>query len=200
MGKDHKPALIVLTDRKYRTTNLIKITTKNASVIADKIIKKMKSEKDQIHTMTFDNGLEFAKHEKIAKVLGIKTYFTRPYTSQDKGTVENRIGVIRRFIPKGTDTIHDVAVCMSNSGNQVVQVGSKKPNELGLFDMSGNVWELCSDFIRKKYSYNPNKVNLTFNAMRGGSYSVFRCQVSSKLPLIDLNKQYSDVGFRLVYD
>lgn len=33
----------------------------------------------------------------------MKTYFTRPYTSQDKGTVENRIGVIRRFFPKKTD-------------------------------------------------------------------------------------------------
>jgi IS30 family transposase len=104
MGKNHKPALIVMTDRKYRTTRLIKITTKNALMIANKIIKKMKSEKHNIYTLTFDNGLEFAKHEKIAKALGVKTYFTRPYTSQDKGTVENRIGVIRRFIPKGTDT------------------------------------------------------------------------------------------------
>ena len=38
-----------------------------------------------------------------AKDLKLKTYFTRPYTSQDKGTVENRIGVLRRFFPKGTD-------------------------------------------------------------------------------------------------
>ena len=104
MGKNHKPALIVMTDRKYRTTALIKITTKNATVIANKIIKKIESENQKIHTLTFDNGLEFAKHEKIAKALGVKTYFTRPYTSQDKGTVENRIGVIRRFIPKGTET------------------------------------------------------------------------------------------------
>jgi len=104
MGKNHKPALIVLTERKSRTTRLIKITTKKADVIAKKIIKRMESEMSRVYTMTFDNGLEFAKHEKIAKILGIKTYFTRPYTSQDKGTVENRIGVIRRFIPKGTDT------------------------------------------------------------------------------------------------
>ena len=62
----------------------------------------MKSEK-KIHTLTFDNDLAFADHQEIARILKVKTYFTRPYTSQDKGTVENRIGVIRRFFPKGTD-------------------------------------------------------------------------------------------------
>ena len=72
-------------------------------MIAAKIIQKMKSKSKTIKTMTFDNDLAFAKHEKIAKQLGVGTYFTRPYTSQDKGTVENRIGVIRRFFPKGTD-------------------------------------------------------------------------------------------------
>jgi len=39
----------------------------------------------------------------IADKHGVKSYFTRPYTSQDKGTVENRIGLIRRFFPKKTD-------------------------------------------------------------------------------------------------
>ena len=39
----------------------------------------------------------------MGKQLNVSTYFTRPYTSQDKGTVENRIGVLRRFIPKKTD-------------------------------------------------------------------------------------------------
>lgn len=53
--------------------------------------------------MTFDNDLAFSLHEKIAKALKVKTYFTRSCTSQDKRTVENRIGVIRRYFPKGTD-------------------------------------------------------------------------------------------------
>jgi len=103
MGSNHKPGLIVLTDRKTIETKLIKITTKQAKVIAAKIIAKLGREKTKIYTLTFDNGLEFANHQKIAKILKVKTYFTRPYTSQDKGTVENRIGVIRRFFPKGTD-------------------------------------------------------------------------------------------------
>jgi len=103
MGTKHKPGLIVITDRATIETDLIRINTKKAEVIASKIIDKLKSKKQTIKTMTFDNDLAFAQHEKIAKQLNAKTYFTRPYTSQDKGTVENRIGVIRRFFPKGTD-------------------------------------------------------------------------------------------------
>ena len=102
MGSNHKPGLIVLTDRKTIETKLIKITTKQSKIISKKIVAKMKGEA-RIHTLTFDNDLAFADHAEIAKALGVKTYFTRPYTSQDKGTVENRIGVIRRFFPKGTD-------------------------------------------------------------------------------------------------
>jgi len=103
MGANHKPALIVLTDRKTIETKLIKIKTKNAKVIAKKIVSKMKAYNGKIHTLTFDNDLAFARHQDIASMLNVKTYFTRPYMSQDKGTVENRIGVIRRFFPKGTD-------------------------------------------------------------------------------------------------
>jgi len=103
MGKGRKPGLIVLTDRTHLETHLIKINTKNSKVISDKIISRMKGQHKELHTMTFDNDLAFAKHEKIVKHLKVDTYFTRPYTSQDKGSVENRIGVIRRFIPKGTD-------------------------------------------------------------------------------------------------
>ncbi len=53
-----------------------------------------------IKTMAFDNDKAFSQHQKIAEVLNLKTYFTRPYTSYDKGTIENRKGVIRLFFPK----------------------------------------------------------------------------------------------------
>ena len=103
MGKDHKPGLIVLTDRTTLETHLIKTNSKKANDISDKIIRRLSRHKKTIRTLTFDNDLAFAQHEKIAKELDVKTYFTRPYTSQDKGIVENRIGVTRHFFPKGTD-------------------------------------------------------------------------------------------------
>jgi IS30 family transposase len=47
-----------------------------------------------IHTITFDNGKEFAYHEQIAKKLGVKTYFADPYSSWQRGTNENSNGLI----------------------------------------------------------------------------------------------------------
>jgi IS30 family transposase len=48
-------------------------------------------------------NLAFAAHETVNEELKTRSFFTHPYTSQEKGTVENRIGVLRRFFPKKTD-------------------------------------------------------------------------------------------------
>lgn len=104
MGKDHKSALLVMTDRATLVTTLDKLQGKDAQNIQELINKRIsRIGSSWIKTMTFDNGKEFAGHKQIAEKHHIKTYFTRPYTSQDKGTVENRIGLIRRFLPKKTD-------------------------------------------------------------------------------------------------
>jgi IS30 family transposase len=66
------------------------------------MIKSLLKIKHQIHTITFDNDKSFDDHMTVAKALNADTYFTRPYTSQDKGTIENRIGQLRRFSPKKT--------------------------------------------------------------------------------------------------
>lgn len=104
MGKDHNSALLVMTERSTLITTLDKLEGKDSEIVEQLISQRIsRIGKSWIKTMTFDNGKEFAKHRKIADKHGIKTYFTRPYTSQDKGTVENRIGLIRRFLPKKTD-------------------------------------------------------------------------------------------------
>ncbi len=93
-----------MTDRTTLVTMIEKLYSKNADEVYKKMHKRLTNfDSSWIKTITFDNGKEFAYHYKIGKDLNAKTYFTRPYTSQDKGTVENRIGVIRRFFPKKTD-------------------------------------------------------------------------------------------------
>jgi IS30 family transposase len=103
LGKNHQAGLLVITDRATLKTSLTKIKTKASAPIAKAILHKMKPCADWIKTLTYDNDMAFTKHQSINEVLKTKSFFTRPYTSQDKGTVENRIGVIRRFFPKKTD-------------------------------------------------------------------------------------------------
>ncbi|MEX2410684.1 MAG: IS30 family transposase [Candidatus Paceibacterota bacterium] len=104
IGRDHKSALLVLTDRALLLTALEKIESKDANVVAEAITKRLcMVSSSWIKTLTYDNGKEFAMHKKVSDKTGAKSFFTRPYTSQDKGTVENRIGVVRRFFPKKTD-------------------------------------------------------------------------------------------------
>lgn len=104
MGSEHKSALLVMTDRATLVTMLEKLKGKEAQEVYEKMEQRLTNfSSSWVKTITFDNGKEFAEHQKIGALLNAKTYFTRPYTSQDKGTVENRIGVVRRFFPKKTD-------------------------------------------------------------------------------------------------
>ena len=94
--------MLVTSDRAAMKATIDKISSKKPKPIKHLILKRMKNNQ-HLKTMTFDNDQAFSLHQEIADILNIKTFFTRPYTSQDKGSIENRNGVIRRFYPKKTD-------------------------------------------------------------------------------------------------
>jgi IS30 family transposase len=54
-------------------------------------------------TLTMDNGTENAKHQEITSAIGTKCYFAHPYASWERGTNENLNGLVRWYLPKGTD-------------------------------------------------------------------------------------------------
>jgi IS30 family transposase len=56
-----------------------------------------------VHTITYDNGLEFSEHEEMAEALGAKVFFARPYCSCDRGLNEHTNGLIREYLPKHED-------------------------------------------------------------------------------------------------
>jgi IS30 family transposase len=96
--------LITLRERKSRFLIAIKNPSKNSDVTAENISKKFRGRKKiLIETLTFDNGGEFAKHEIVAKRLRIDTFFCDPYSSYQKGSVENGNGVLRYDLPRSTD-------------------------------------------------------------------------------------------------
>ncbi len=103
MGTNYQPGILIMTDRKTRMNWLEKIVSKETNYIENKIRKIIDRCEHDIKSITFDNDLAFATHYKIKESLNIKTFFTHPYSSQEKGTVENRIGTLRRFFPKKTN-------------------------------------------------------------------------------------------------
>jgi IS30 family transposase len=136
IGKNHQGGLLVMLDRASLVTTIDKISSKKPKHIKKLILKRMKNNK-HLKTMTFDNDQAFGLHQQIARELQIKTFFTRPYTSQDKGSVENRNGVIRRFYPKKTDftkvSTNDVKKVETIINNRPVRkFDYKTPNEVHL--------------------------------------------------------------------
>jgi transposase, IS30 family len=103
VGKNHKSAIATLVDRTSKETKIIKLPTKTAKKTAQQISLKMSKSKTPILTITFDNGKEFADHKKIAKKLDTEIYFADPYSAYQRGTNENTNGLIRQYLPKGTD-------------------------------------------------------------------------------------------------
>lgn len=97
-------ALNSLTERKSRLLLLTKLTRKGAEDTKNAIIGRLYALPAQMRrTLTLDNGTENAQHEEITAGIGIKCYFAHPYASWERGTNEHINGLIRWYLPKGTD-------------------------------------------------------------------------------------------------
>ena len=131
-----KSALLVLVDRLTRKTHIKKLERKTASLTSSSIVVALSEYNiTQIHSITYDNGCEFAGHEDVNKVLQCQSYFCNAYHSWEKGMVENINGLIRRFLPKGTnfDNITDEQIKKIENwiNNRSMKVlGWKSPNEI----------------------------------------------------------------------
>jgi formylglycine-generating enzyme required for sulfatase activity len=109
----------------------------------------------------------------------------------------------------GSNDINEVAWYSDNSGHTTHPVGQKKPNELGLYDMTGNVWEWCSDWYKENYGQdyltaNSNhQTDAGYNVNRGGGWSSpdDPCSVTSHVDILDYPNHFSStLGFRIARD
>lgn len=100
IGKNHSGAILTINDRATGKLWTKKLPNKEAKYVTAATIGMLMPYKEVIHTITADNGTEFAGHKQIAKELDIKFYFARPYHSWERGANENLNGLIRQYIPK----------------------------------------------------------------------------------------------------
>lgn len=135
IGKGKRSALLTLLERKTLYTVIVKLKGKNAKELASAAVGALGNLKRRVNTITFDNGLEFAAHEKIAAALDASIYFASPYCSYERGANENVNGLIRQYFPKGTDfneiTPAQVKIVMDRLNNRPRATrGFRSPNEL----------------------------------------------------------------------
>ena len=100
IGKGHQGALVTLDERKSKLRLALPVLNKSAEAVSRRIITLLSGFKDWVHTLTFDNGKEFVKHEQVAQAIGCKTYFAKPYHSWERGQNENANGLLRQYFPK----------------------------------------------------------------------------------------------------
>jgi IS30 family transposase len=105
-------AILVSQERKSRALLFAKQPGKAASPVAARLLAWFTAIVPQLRkSITFDNGTEFAQHLLLVDQLDIQTYFCDPHSPWQKGTIENAIGRLRRFLPRSTNisTIDDDA-------------------------------------------------------------------------------------------
>jgi len=100
VGKDHKGFLVTVVDRKSKFTIIKATQTKHANVVTAALIEMLTPMKGITHTITSDNGKEFAYHKQVSDALSTNFYFANPYHSWERGLNEHTNGLIRQYLPK----------------------------------------------------------------------------------------------------
>jgi IS30 family transposase len=141
IGAHHQGVLLSLVERKSRLCLIARLANKSAQEVERTTINLLDSIKEKVHTVTSDNGKEFAKHESIAKNLDAQFFFAHPYASWERGLNENTNGLIRQYFPKKTQFNHisdqQVQSVMEKLNNRPRKcLGMKTPNQVFFKDCS----------------------------------------------------------------
>jgi IS30 family transposase len=103
IGKDNSGAIVTITERKTNYLMMRRLTAgKNAKELAKNVVAMLLPYRHFLRTITTDNGSEFADHDFISKKLGVPIFFADPYSSWQKGAIENANKLVRQYIPKNT--------------------------------------------------------------------------------------------------
>jgi len=100
VGKRHQQAIVTLTERKSRLALIRKVDHRTAQAVKDAILVLLQPLAAYTHTITSDNGKEFALHQQIAEQLHAAFFFAHPFSAWERGANENMNGLLRQYFPK----------------------------------------------------------------------------------------------------
>ena len=102
IGRGQSGVLLTINDRATGMLKMAVLENKEASLVQAKAVELLREWKPWLHTITTDNGKEFAHHQKLAEDLAVDCYFAKPYHSWERGANENLNGLVRQYFPKWT--------------------------------------------------------------------------------------------------
>jgi len=138
IGKNQQGAVVTLTERKGDWLKAIPVDSRKAGEVANAVIEALKDIPAKLRkTITFDNGLEFAHHEKIGRWLGVDTYFAHPYSSNERARNENTNGLLRQYLPKKTSFIG----LTKQRVNRFVEALNNRPRKKQMFRTPNEVFK-----------------------------------------------------------
>ena len=118
--------IATLVERSTRFTMLVKVEGKDATSVSKALVRKMKRLPAELRrSLTWDRGLELAKHREIEMATDLKVYFCDPYSPWQRGSNENTNGLLRQYFPKGTNlSVHSQADL-----NKVAKLLNERPRK-----------------------------------------------------------------------
>ena len=122
-----KGVVVSMVDRASKLTKLSKVSSRQAGEVSQALIARLSECQDQVHTITADNGKEFAYHELVASALDAKFFFATPYHAWERGLNEHTNGLVRQYLPKGSsltdvtqENLNEIEFLLNNRPRKVL--------------------------------------------------------------------------------
>ena len=104
MGAGNRSAVATMVERTSRFVILAKLEVPSADAALEAMTRELsRMAPSLLKTMTHDQGSEMAKHAELSARTGMKIYFADPHSPWQRGSNENTNGLLRQYLPKGTD-------------------------------------------------------------------------------------------------
>lgn len=137
IGSHQQGAILTLTERKTNFVFIKKLEFgKNAGALKNQVINTLLPYKNFIHTITTDNGAEFAEHLEINKKIKTTVYFANPYCSWEKGSIEHANKLIRQYVKK-EDNLNDYSQAQLT---EIQHKLNKRPREKLKFESPSHIF------------------------------------------------------------
>jgi IS30 family transposase len=141
VSPNRRDAIVTIVERTSQLLEMKKVERATSREVAYAIVNRLQSVKAKVHTLTSDNGSEFAMHEYVAKKLDADFFFARPYKPWQRGLNENTNGLIREYFPMGLPlgklSHQDVTKVMKALNNRPRKtLNYRTPNEIFYADVA----------------------------------------------------------------